>query len=120
MMHIYVGNLSEKITEEDLRKAFSSFGRVIAVRILKQRGGGDLPRGYGFVEMPGRAEAQNAVEGLNGKPMKGKPLKVSIAHSRYQGIRGEKRPAPTLSPKKKKKITNMTPLLDPTRRGHGF
>ena len=118
-MHIYVGNLSEKITEDDLRKAFSSFGRVLAVRVLKQRKG-DLPRGYGFVEMPGRVEAQNAVEGLNGKPIKGKPLRVSIAHSRYQGMRGEKNPAQAISPKKKKKITNMTPLLDPTRRGRGF
>jgi RNA recognition motif-containing protein len=118
-MHIYVGNLSEKITEEDLRKAFSGYGRVLAVRVLKQRKG-DLPRGYGFVEMPGRVDAQNAVEGLNGKPIKGKPLKVSIAHSRYQGIRGEKRPVPNTASKRKKKITNMTPLLDPTRRGHGF
>lgn len=58
-MNIFVGNLSRDVTEEDLRQAFSAFGQVSKVTILKDKFSGE-PRGFGFVEMPAKAEAQAA------------------------------------------------------------
>ena len=56
-MNIFVGNLSRDVTEEDLREAFSAFGQISKVTILKDKFSGE-PRGFGFVEMPAKAEAQ--------------------------------------------------------------
>jgi RNA recognition motif-containing protein len=80
-MNIYVGNLSREVTEDDLLKAFEEFGQVDSVKILKERGSGES-RGFGFVEMPAEAEAQSAINGLNGKELKGGKLKVNEARSR--------------------------------------
>jgi RNA recognition motif-containing protein len=80
-MNIYVGNLSREVTEDDLLEAFEEFGQVDSVKILKERGSGES-RGFGFVEMPAEAEAQSAINGLNGKELKGGKLKVNEARSR--------------------------------------
>jgi len=58
-MNIYVGNLSPEVTEEDLQQAFESYGNVESVKIIKDRYSGKS-RGFGFVEMPAKAEAQSA------------------------------------------------------------
>jgi RNA recognition motif-containing protein len=86
-MNIYVGNLSSELTQEDLKQAFEGFGQVESVNIIKDRYSGES-RGFGFVEMPAKGEAQSAIEGLNGKELKGQMLKVSEARPRSEGRRG--------------------------------
>jgi len=87
-MNIYVGNLSRDVTEEDLRQTFEAFGKVESVTIIKDKFSGES-RGFGFVEMPAKAEAQSAITGVNGKELKGRPLKVNEARPRPdEGRRG--------------------------------
>ena len=69
-MNIYMGNLSHETTEQ-------VFGRVASVKIIKDRYSGEW--GSGFVEMPVRAEATFAINGLNGTVLNGEILKVSEA-----------------------------------------
>ncbi|HAL62446.1 MAG TPA: RNA-binding protein [Chloroflexi bacterium] len=85
-MNIYVGNLSRDVNEEDLREAFGAFGQVASVNIIKDKFSGE-PRGFGFVEMPEKAEAQAAIAGLNGKDLKGRTLNVNEARPRTEGRR---------------------------------
>ena len=80
-MNIYVGNLSFEATEDDLRQAFAAFGQVASVSIIEDKFSGKS-RGFGFVEMPNKAEADKALEGLNGKDIKGRALKVNEAKPR--------------------------------------
>jgi len=86
-MNIYVGNLSRDVTEEDLRETFEAFGKVESVTIIKDKFSGES-RGFGFVEMPAKAEAQSALTGVNGKELKGRPLKVNEARPRPEGREG--------------------------------
>jgi len=85
-MNIYIGNLSFEVTEEDLKQAFGAFGQVDSAKIIKDMYDG-RSKGFGFVEMPGNAEAQSAIDGLNGRDLKGRTVKVNEARSRN----GEKR-----------------------------
>ena len=85
-MNIYVGNLSREATEENLKEAFEVFGEVNTVRVIKDNFTG-RPKGFGFVEMAAKAEAQAAIEGLNGKDLKGRSLNVSEARPRSGGRR---------------------------------
>lgn len=64
-MNIYVGNLSLEVTEEEVRRAFTTFGAVIAVKMMNDKyiGSGQL-KGYGFVEMASISEGQAAIAGL--------------------------------------------------------
>ena len=80
-MNIYVGNLSYKASEENLRQAFEAFGQVISATIVKDKYSGQH-RGFGFVEMPDRAEAQAAIENLNGKDLLGQQMNVNEARPR--------------------------------------
>ena len=86
-MKIYAGNLPYELTEEDLRLAFEAFGKVETVTIIKDKYS-DRSKGFGFVEMPTAAEAQAAIEGLNGKDLKGKTLNVNEARPRTEGGKG--------------------------------
>ena len=81
LMNIYVGNLSYALSESELRDAFANFGAVSSVKILTDRETG-RSRGFGFVEMPNRAEAEAAVANLNGKDVGGRPLRVNEARPR--------------------------------------
>jgi len=85
-VNIYVGNLSRDVNEEDLKEAFGAFGQVASVNIIKDRFSGES-RGFGFVEMPEKAEAQAAISGLNGKDLKGQTLNVNEARPRAEGRR---------------------------------
>ena len=85
-VNIYVGNLSRDVTEDDLREAFGAFGQVASANIIKDRFSGES-RGFGFVEMPEKAEAQAAISGLNGKDLKGRALSVNEARPRAEGRR---------------------------------
>ncbi len=89
-MNIYVGHLSRDVTEEDLQQAFEAFGQVASVKVITNRFTGQ-PRGFGLVEMPSEAEAQSAIDGLNGKELKGQTLTVNEAHPRPDGRGGEGR-----------------------------
>jgi RNA recognition motif-containing protein len=76
-MNIYVGNLPLEVTEDELRKIFITFGEVISVIIMNDKYiGSGQPRGYGFIQMPSRTEAQTAVLSLAGKSMRGQLIKV--------------------------------------------
>lgn len=86
-MNIYVGSLSYEVTEEDLKQAFEGFGQVVSANIIKDKYSGES-RGFGFVEMSDKAEAESAIEGLNGKELKGRTLSVNEARPRSEGGRG--------------------------------
>lgn len=77
-MNIFVGNLARDVSEEELRAAFSAFGEVSKVTILKDKFTGE-PRGFGFVEMPARAEAEAAIKAMNQKELNGRALSVNEA-----------------------------------------
>ncbi|MEQ1831051.1 MAG: RNA-binding protein, partial [Pirellula sp.] len=64
MTNIYVGNLSFKTTEQELRDAFERYGAVSKVSIIMDRET-NRPRGFAFVEMPNSQEAKSAIDGLN-------------------------------------------------------
>jgi RNA recognition motif-containing protein len=86
-MNIYVGNLSRDVTDEELRKEFEVFGKVESVNVIKDKYSGQS-RGFGFVEMAAKAEAQAAITGLKGKVMNGRTIDVSEARPRTEGGRG--------------------------------
>jgi cold-inducible RNA-binding protein len=86
-MNIYVGNVSYEANEEDLQEAFEAFGQVEAVKIIKDKYSGQS-KGFGFVEMPAKAEAQSAIDGLNGKELKGRTLNVNEARPRTESRGG--------------------------------
>lgn len=96
-MNIFVGNLSRQATEEDLKNAFSAFGNVARATIIKDKFSGE-PRGFGFVEMATKEEAQAAIAGMNGKEFLGRTLNVNEARPRENNPRmgggggGDRRP----------------------------
>jgi cold-inducible RNA-binding protein len=83
MSKIYVGNLPFSATEEAVRALFSQHGTVESVSLINDRETG-RPRGFGFVEMS-RADAQKAIQSLNGYDMGGRPLKVNEAQDKPRG-----------------------------------
>jgi RNA recognition motif-containing protein len=87
-MKIYAGNLSYEVTEEDLRLTFEQFGQVKSATIIKDRDSG-RSKGFGFVEMPSKAEGQSAIDDLNGKELKGKTLNVNEARPRTDSRGGK-------------------------------
>ena len=82
-MKIYVGNMSYEVTEEDLPLAFEPFGQVVSATIIKDKHSGQS-KGFGFVEMADKAEGQSAIDGLNGKELKGRALNVNEARPRTE------------------------------------
>jgi RNA recognition motif-containing protein len=90
-MNIYVGNLSRETTEDELRQAFEAFGQVTSVNIIKDRYSGES-RGFGFVEMATKSEAQAAINGLNGTTLGERTLSVNEARPRSEGGGGGRRP----------------------------
>lgn len=79
---IYVGNLPYSATEDEVRALFSQHGQVTSVKFINDRETGRF-RGFGFVEMEG-ADANAAIEALNGYSMGGRPLKVNEARRKEQ------------------------------------
>ncbi|MHC4636222.1 MAG: RNA recognition motif domain-containing protein [Planctomycetota bacterium] len=82
-MNIHIGNLSADTSEDDLRKAFEPFGRITSITIIKDKFSGN-PLGFGFVEMPGNKQAQQAVEALNRTRIKGRVVMVSATKPRIE------------------------------------
>jgi RNA recognition motif-containing protein len=83
-MNIYVGNLSRDVTDEELRKEFEAFGKVESINIIKDKYSGQS-RGFGFVEMPEKAEGQAALTGLKSKVLQGRTIDVSEARPKTDG-----------------------------------
>jgi len=86
-MNIFIGNLSFNVTEGDLRQAFEAFGQVASATVIKDEQSG-RSKGFGFVEMPVQAEAQSAIEVLNGKALKGRTITVNEARPPTDNRRG--------------------------------
>jgi RNA recognition motif-containing protein len=80
-MNLYVGNLAHTATEDDVRGSFETFGQVKTVNIIKDKFTGQS-RGFGFVEMPVKAEATAAINGLNGTEIRGRALVINEARPR--------------------------------------
>jgi RNA recognition motif-containing protein len=64
MMNIYVGNLSDQVSADDLRQSFEAYGQVSSIKIIKDKFT-DRPLGFGFIEMPGHKQGLQAIESLN-------------------------------------------------------
>ena len=80
-MNIYVGNLSQDVTEEDLNNLFSEYGNITSVKIIKDMYS-NTSKGFGFLELSGNTEAQKAINALNSKEFKGKEIIVNEARPR--------------------------------------
>lgn len=91
-MNLYVGNLSYRLTEDELRQAFEEYGSVSSCTIIKNKLTGES-KGFGFLEMPERSEAETAISQLNGRDLKGRRLNVNEARPREGGAGGPGRPA---------------------------
>ena len=86
-MKIYVGNLSYEVTEEDLRQEFAAFGEVTSANIITDKYSG-RSKGFGFVEMASKSEAEAAITGLNGKTLKERTIIVNEARPRTDSRSG--------------------------------
>ena len=82
--NLFVGNLSFRVTEEELQSLFSNYGQVSSVRIIKDRDSG-LSRGFGFVEMADSTEATAAIDQLNGHEVLGRAIRVNEAQAKTEG-----------------------------------
>jgi RNA recognition motif-containing protein len=81
MTNIFVGNLPYNTTEDELQAAFAEFGAVDRVSVVRDRETGQS-RGFAFVEMANSAEANKAIDALNGREMNGRAIKVNEARPR--------------------------------------
>ena len=83
MTNIFVGNLSYQTRQDDLEAAFAAYGAVERVSVVTDRDTGQ-PRGFAFVEMTNRNEANNAIGGLNGAELDGRAINVNEARPREE------------------------------------
>ena len=74
-MHIFIGSLPKDITDDSLRTIFAEFGEVRSAVVVTDKKSGES-QGYGFVEMPTKSEARNAIDGLRAKDLGAGPLRV--------------------------------------------
>jgi len=81
---LYIGNLSYEATDADLQQLFSQAGTCESAAVIMDRSTGQS-RGFGFVEMSSNAEAQAAIQQLNGQDLKGRALKVNEAMEKAGG-----------------------------------
>ena len=87
---LYVGNLAYGVRDDELQQAFGEFGTVTSAKVMMDRDTG-RSKGFGFVEMGTDAEAQAAIEGMNGQSMSGRAIVVNEARPREErpgGFRG--------------------------------
>jgi len=82
-VQIYVGNLTYNMTEDSLRELFKPFGEVTSVKIIKDRLT-DRSRGFGFVEMENKDEAESAIQKIDGNEVEGRNMKVNLARPRRE------------------------------------
>jgi RNA recognition motif-containing protein len=87
MTNVFVGNLSFQTTQDDLNSIFSQYGAVERVNVVTDRTTGQ-PRGFAFVEMSTRSEAETAISALNGTDLHGRTLNVNEARPKTDSPRG--------------------------------
>src|SRR5687768_962365 len=80
---LYVGNLAYTVRDEELNDAFSQFGTVTSAKVMMDRDTG-RSKGFGFVEMGSDAEAQSAINGMNGQSLSGRAIVVNEARPREE------------------------------------
>src|SRR5437773_1292154 len=89
-MNIYVGNISRESTEADVKQAFEEFGEVSSINLIKDKFTGQY-RGFGFVEMPNKEQADAAIKALDGQRVNGRALNVAEAKPKTEtGNNGRK------------------------------
>ncbi len=82
-VQIYVGNLAYRMREDALRELFEQFGEVTDVKIIKDRLTG-RSKGFGFVEMTDKEEAEKAIQKLDGSEVEGRNIRVNVARPRRE------------------------------------
>ena len=88
-MDIYVGNLPYSTTDDDLKSLFAAHGEVASARVVIDRATGQS-KGFGFVEMTDRTQAQQAIEALNGYDIEGRKLRVNESQPKPREERGDR------------------------------
>jgi RNA recognition motif-containing protein len=83
-MNIYVGNLAYSVTDADLREVFSASGEVKSAQVIMDKMTGQS-KGFGFVEMPNKAQGEAAIKALNEYSLKGRNMRVNEARPRESG-----------------------------------
>jgi len=83
---LYVGNLGYNVTSADLQQLFTPHGTVQSAQVIEDRDAG-RSKGFGFVEMANDEEGKNAISKLNGKELKGRPIKCDVARPPATGGR---------------------------------
>ena len=91
-MNLYIGNLSYRVTEDQLREAFEQYGAVSTCTIVKDKVTGQS-KGFGFLDMPDGMEAEAAITGWNGRDLLGRRINVNEARPRPTGGTGAYRRA---------------------------
>jgi RNA recognition motif-containing protein len=86
-MNLYIGNLSRDVTEADLRALFEPFGKISSLNIIKDKFSGGS-KGFGFIEMPVKEEAEAAIKALHRQPFKGQSMDITEARPRDDRKRG--------------------------------
>jgi len=87
---LYVGNLSDQMTEDQLKNLFAEAGEVVSAKIITDRMTGQ-PRGFGFVEMGTKREGQKAISMINGRTVAGRALAVNEARPHKSSLGGRGR-----------------------------
>jgi len=80
-MNLYLGNLSRDVTEAELRELFEPFGKIDSLSVIKDKFSG-VSKGFGFIEMPVKEEAEAAIKALHRQPFKGQSMDITEARPR--------------------------------------
>jgi len=80
-MNLYLGNLSRDVTEDELRELFQPFGKIDSLSVIKDKFSG-VSKGFGFIEMPVKEEAEAAIKALHRQPFKGQSMDITEARPR--------------------------------------
>jgi RNA recognition motif-containing protein len=80
-MNIYIGQLPNSVTEEELREMFLQYGEISSLNLIMDKYTGQS-KGFGFIDMPNNGEADQAIKGLNKTMLKGREIKVNQAEER--------------------------------------
>jgi len=87
-VNLFIGNLSRDVTEAELRALFEPFGKLASVSLAKDKFSG-VSKGFGFVEMPDKSEAEAAIAGLHRTQLKGQSMDITEARPREQRKQGK-------------------------------
>jgi len=87
-MNLYLGNLSRDVTEADLRELFAPFGKIDSLSVIKDKFSG-VSKGFGFIEMPVKEEAEAAIKALHRQPFKDQSMDITEARPRQDRKGGQ-------------------------------